>query len=81
MFTWILIALALAFIFGVIKVETVKNLAKKYEPKARELFNKSKTFVESKASEIKKNIESKSASVSAPKTEEKETAETQEPKE
>ena len=46
MFTWILIALAIAFIFGIIKVETLKALAKKYEPQARELFNKSKTFVE-----------------------------------
>ncbi len=55
MFTWILIALAIAFIFGVIKIETVKELAKKYEPQARELFNKAKTTVEAKAAELQKN--------------------------
>ncbi len=64
MFTWILIALAIAFIFGVIKVETVKELAKKYEPQAREIFNKAKTTIEAKAAELKKNNETNSASQS-----------------
>ena len=32
MFTWILIALVIAFIFGVIKIEQVKDAAKKYGP-------------------------------------------------
>ena len=61
MFTWILIALAIAFIFGVIKVEQVKDAAKKYGPQARELLNKAKNTVEAKASEIKKNIDAKKA--------------------
>ena len=61
MFTWILIAIVIAFIFGVIKVEQVKNAAKKYGPQAREILNKAKTTVEEKASEIKKNIDAKKA--------------------
>ena len=59
MFTWILIALIIAFIFGVIKIEQVKDLAKKYGPQARELFNKAKDTVEAKATEIKKTIDAK----------------------
>lgn len=55
MFTWILIALAIAFIFGVIKVETIKDATKKYEPQIRELFNKTKAAIEAKAAEVKKN--------------------------
>lgn len=57
MFTWILIILAIAFIFGVIKVEQVKAFAKKHEPKARELLDKTTTFVKEKSAEISKNIE------------------------
>lgn len=59
MFTWILIAIIIAFIFGVIKVEQVKNAAKKYAPQAKELLNKAKATVEAKATEIKKNIDAK----------------------
>ena len=40
MFTWILIALAIAVIFGVIKIDKLKELFKKYEPQARELAKK-----------------------------------------
>ena len=61
MFTWILIIIAIAFIFGVIKIEQVKDFAKKYEPKARELFNKTKTIVEQKIAETKKNNANKKA--------------------
>ena len=57
MFTWILIIITIAFIFGVIKVEQVKDFAKKHEPKAREIFNKTTTFVKEKSAEISKNIE------------------------
>ena len=59
MFTWILIIIAIAFIFGVIKVEQVKEFAKKNEPKARELLNKTTTFIKEKSAEINKNIEAK----------------------
>ena len=65
MFTWILIAIVIAFIFGVIKVEQVKSAAKKYGPQARELLNKAKTTVEEKATEIKKNIDAKKAQMTA----------------
>ena len=59
MFTWILIIIALAFIFGVIKIEQLKDFAKKHEPKAREIFNKTTSFVKEKSAEISKNIETK----------------------
>ena len=61
MFTWILIALVIAFIFGVIKIEQVKDAAKKYGPQARDLFNKAKDTVEAKAIEIKKTIDARKA--------------------
>lgn len=71
MFTWILIIFTIALIFGVIKIDQIKELikkyepqarelAKKYEPQARELLNKAKTVVEEKAAELKKNNEAKS---------------------
>lgn len=58
MFTWILIAVAIAFIFGVIKVEQVKDFAKKCESEARKLFNKTKDIVTEKVAEAKKKSES-----------------------
>lgn len=72
MFTWILIAFVVALIFGVIKIEQIKEfvkkyepkareLAKKYEPQARELLNKAKTVVEEKTAEIKKKSEENKA--------------------
>ena len=61
MFTWSLIILAIALSFGVVKIEQIKDVAKKYEPKARELFNKAKTVVEQKIAEAKKNNEAKKA--------------------
>ena len=81
MFTWILIAIAIAFIFGVIKVENLKELAKKYEPQARALFNKTKTFIETKIAEIKKNSATKSASTPASVEEKKEEVESKEAQE
>ena len=67
MFTWLLIIIAIAFIFGVIKVEQVKNFVKKHEPKVRELFNKTKTIIEQKIAETKKDIENKKATASTQK--------------
>ncbi len=69
MFTWILIILTVAFIFGVIKVEQIKSFAQKYEPKARELINKTTTFVKEKSTEISKNIEAQKNNSKTQKTE------------
>ena len=55
MFSWILIILAISFIFGVIKVEQIKNTIKKYEPKVREILNIIKTFINQKIAETKQN--------------------------
>lgn len=54
MFTWILIILAIAFIFGVIKVDQIKDLIKKHEPKVREIADKTTTFIKQKYAEINK---------------------------
>ena len=59
MFTWILIILAVAFIFGVIKIEHIKDFTQKYGPKARNLLNKAKNVIEEKTAELKKNNETK----------------------
>ena len=57
MFTWILIILAVAFVFGVIKIEQIKEFYKKHEPKVKEVLNNAKTIVEEKANEIKMKAE------------------------
>ena len=49
MFTWILIAFAIALIFGVIKIEQLKSLAEKAEPKMKELWEK----IVAKSNELK----------------------------
>lgn len=81
MFTWILIAIVIAFIFGVIKVEQVKNAANKYAPQARELLNKAKTAVEEKAAKLKKNNETTAQTTVENTSVEAKKAETSENKE
>ena len=55
MFSWILIAFAVAVIFGVIKIDDVKPFIQKWLPKLKELFNQAKSQVEAKAAELKAN--------------------------
>ena len=42
MLTWILIAFAIALIFGVIKIEQIKSIFSKVEPQIREYTQKAK---------------------------------------
>ncbi|MBE6443098.1 MAG: hypothetical protein E7020_00315 [Alphaproteobacteria bacterium] len=62
MFSWILIAFVIALIFGVIKIEQLKMLATKIEPKARELFSKAQKWTEAKTAEIKASTNKKATS-------------------
>ena len=55
MFSWILIAFAVAVIFGVIKIDDVKPFIQKWLPKLKDLFNQAKSQVEAKAAELKAN--------------------------
>lgn len=55
MFSWILIALAIAVIFGVIKIDDLKPFIQKWLPKLKEIFNQAKSKVEAKAAELKAN--------------------------
>ena len=55
MFSWILIAFAVAVIFGVIKIDDLKLFIQKCLPKLKELFYQAKKQIEAKATEIKAN--------------------------
>ena len=55
MLTWILIAFAIALIFGVIKIEQLKSIFSKIEPQLREYTKKAKNWSESKVAELKAN--------------------------
>lgn len=67
MFTWILIIFTICLIFGVIKIEQIKDLIKKYGPEVRQTLSKTKDIVVQKASEIKKSIDEKKAQITADK--------------
>ncbi len=53
MFSWILIAFVIAVIFGVIKLDELKEIATKWLPRLKELFNQAKQHLETKSSELK----------------------------
>ncbi len=53
MLSWILIALVIAVIFGVIKIDEVKAWAIKMQPQAEELLVKAKTWLAAKSAEAK----------------------------
>ena len=57
MLTWILIAFAIALIFGVIKIEQIKSIFSKVEPQLREYTKKAKNWSETKVAELKANDE------------------------
>ncbi len=53
MLSWILIALVIAVIFGVIKLDEVKAWAIKMQPKALELLSQAQKFIAAKSAEVK----------------------------
>ena len=57
MLSWILIALIIAFIFGIIKVETLKSAAEKIIPMLKNTFNVFQNWSKTKIEEIKKAAE------------------------
>ncbi len=59
MLEWIVIIVAIAFIFGVIKTDHIKDQWQKWQPRLIELFSKAKTWSEAKAKEAKAFAESK----------------------
>ncbi|MCQ2741459.1 MAG: hypothetical protein MJ210_05035, partial [Alphaproteobacteria bacterium] len=52
--TWIVIAFVICVIFGIIKVDDVKNFVAKWSPKAKEVLAQAKVIAEKKAEELKK---------------------------
>lgn len=57
MLSWILIALIIAFIFGIIKVETLKSAAEKIITTLKNAFNVFQNWSKTKIEEIKKAAE------------------------
>lgn len=57
MLSWILIALIIAFIFGIIKVETLKSATEKIIPMLKNAFNVFQNWSKTKIEEIKKAAE------------------------
>lgn len=57
MLSWILIALIIAFIFGIIKIETVKDIIKKMIPMIKNAFIVSQNFAKANFEKIKKAID------------------------
>ena len=55
--TWIVIAFIIAIIFGIIKVEDVKEFTAKWTPKIKKLFFQIKDIVTKKAEELKESAE------------------------
>ena len=55
--TWIVIAFIIAIIFGIIKVEDVKEFSAKWMPVVKQLIFKAKDAAEKKAAELKEVAE------------------------
>ncbi len=60
MLSWILIALAIAFIFGVIKVESIKEQAEIWLPKIKQYCTKMQSCGKAKIEEMKALADKKS---------------------
>lgn len=67
MLEWIVIALVIALIFGVIRVDDLKQQWEKLQPRLKELWNKLKNWSETKAKEAKALAEQKKITLSKDK--------------
>lgn len=67
MLEWIVIALVIALIFGVIRVDDLKQQWEKLQPRLKELWNKLKNWSETKAKEAKALTEQKKITLSKDK--------------
>lgn len=59
MLEWIVIALVIALIFGVIKIDDLRHYWEKLQPRLQEIWSKAKSWSETKAKEAKALAEQK----------------------